>query len=244
MQKRMRKFIVLIFLSFFLFTPLFAQVSQYRLYTADSLFEAKRYTQALSKYEGVLQNNEYTPAMLLKMAYIHEGLGNIAKTQYFLNLYFLSTNDASALDKIAEVAEKHSLRGYEDAGVVGQIIMMVRENVKYIIFALAALLILSLAWLARAKRKTKRPIGPIVAILLCIVFILNGYFGIRKEENAIIAQPNTYLMSGPSAAADLVDIVDAGHKLTITGKKDVWLEARLDGKTVYVKQEKLMLLTL
>jgi hypothetical protein len=244
MQKRMRKFIVLIFLSFFSFTPLFAQVSQYRLYTADSLFEAKRYTQALSKYEGVLQNNEYTPAMLLKMAYIHEGLGNIAKTQYFLNLYFLSTNDASALDKIAELAVKHNLRGYEDAGVVGQIIMMIQENVKYIIFVLAGLLMLSMAWLARAKRKTKRPVGPVIAVLLCIVFILNGFFGISKDDTAIIAQPNTYLMSGPSAGSDLVDIVDAGHKLTITGKKDVWLEARLDGQTVYVKQEKLMLLTL
>ncbi|GCC52756.1 SH3 domain-containing protein [Chryseotalea sanaruensis] len=244
MQKRMRKFIVLIFLSFFSFTPLFAQVSQYRLYTADSLFEAKRYTQALSKYEGVLQNNEYTPAMLLKMAYIHEGLGNIAKTQYFLNLYFLSTNDASALDKIAELAVKHNLRGYEDAGVVGQIIMMIQENVKQIIFVLAGLLMLSMAWLARAKRKTKRPVGPVIAVLLCIVFILNGFFGISKEETAIIAQPNTYLMSGPSAGSDLIDIVDAGHKLTITGKKDVWLEARLDGQTVYVKQEKLMLLTL
>jgi hypothetical protein len=244
MQKRMRKFIVLIFWSFFSFTPLFAQVSQYRLYTADSLFDAKRYTQALSKFEGVLQNNEYTPAMLLKMAYIHEGLGNIAKTQYFLNLYFLSTNDASALDKIAELAEKHNLRGYEDAGLAGRFFMLVQENVKYIIFVLAALLILSMAWLARAKRKTKRPVGPVIAVLLCIVFILNGFLGITKQETAIIAQPNTYLMSGPSAAADLVDIVEAGHKLTITGRKDVWLEAKLDGQTVYVKQEKLMLLTL
>ncbi|NBP68956.1 MAG: hypothetical protein EBR30_24890 [Cytophagia bacterium] len=244
MQKRMRKFIELIFLSFFSFTPLFAQVSEYRLQTADSLFEAQRYTQALSKFEGVLKNDEYTPAMLLKMAYIHEGLGNIAETQYFLNLYFLATNDASALDKIAELAEKHNLRGYEDAGVVGRVLMLVRENVSYILLAFGALLVLSFIWLVRAKRKNRRPIGPLTAVIFCSLLILNGFFRIQQSDTAIILQPNTYLMSGPSAGADLVEIVEAGHRLTIIGKKDVWLQARFDGREVYVKQEKLMMLTL
>lgn len=240
----MRKFIALIFISFFSSLPLLGQVSQYRLYTADSLFEAKRYTQALVKFEGVLKNSEYTPAMLLKMAYIHEGLGNIAETQYFLNLYFLSTNDASVLDKIAELAEKHRLRGYEDAGIVGQVLLLVRENVSYILLVLAALLVLSLAWLARAKRKSRRPVGPFAAVIICSLLILNGFFRIQREDTAIIAQPNTYLMSGPSAGADLIEIAEPGHRLTIIGKKDVWLKARFDGHEVYVKPEKLMLLTL
>jgi hypothetical protein len=243
MQKRMRKFIVLIFLSFFSFTPLFAQVSQYRLYTADSLFEAKRYTQALSKFEGVLKNGEYTPAMLLKMAYIHEGLGNIAKTQYFLNLYFISTNDASVLDKMSELADKNGLSGYE-IDESDRLMIIIKQNAQYLIGLLAALLLLSLSWLLYANRTEKRPLAPFISTIACAIILFLSFYALQDEETCIVLQPNTYLMSGPSAGANLIEIIDAGHKLTITGKKDVWIKASWRDQDVYLKEEKLLPLTL
>lgn len=243
MQKRMRKFIELIFLSFFSFTPLFAQVSEYRLHTADSLFEAQRYTQALSKFEGVLKNGEYTPAMLLKMAYIHEGLGNIAETQYFLNLYFLSTNDASVLDKMSELADKHNLEGYSiDEGT--RLMIMIKQNAQYLLSALAAILLLSFSWLVYTRRTEKRPLAPFITTCLLAVVLLTSFLALQDEETCIVLQPNTYLMSGPSAGANLIEIIDAGHKLTITGKKDVWLKASWRDQDVYLKEEKLLPLTL
>src|SRR5688500_16903409 len=82
------------------FTISHAQTSGYRLKTADSLFQAKRYTQSLEHYEEILRQRQYTPAMLLKMAYINEGLNQIGSAMYYLNLYHTATGDKSVLRKM------------------------------------------------------------------------------------------------------------------------------------------------
>ncbi|MBK7650109.1 MAG: hypothetical protein IPJ20_04215 [Flammeovirgaceae bacterium] len=53
------------------------------------------------------ESGRYTPAMLLKMAYIQEGLGRISQSIYYLQLYYKATNDEQALSKIEELATKH-----------------------------------------------------------------------------------------------------------------------------------------
>ena len=89
-----------------------AQTSGFRLKTADSLFQAKRYTQSLEHYEEILRQRQYSPAMLLKMAYIHEGLNNIGSAMYYLNLYYIATADETVVDKMDELATKFDLEGY------------------------------------------------------------------------------------------------------------------------------------
>src|SRR3989337_2464064 len=90
-----------------------AQISGYRLKTADSLFQAKRYTQSLEHYEEILRQKQYSPAMLLKMAYVYEGLNQIGSAMYYLNLYYIATSDKSVLDKMDELATKYDLEGYQ-----------------------------------------------------------------------------------------------------------------------------------
>src|SRR3954471_13835099 len=107
------KFLVMFFASALL-GPFNAQAQQFshRLAVADSLFSTKQYTQSLEQYKTVLDQRQYTPAMLLKMAYIQEGLSNIGPSMYYLNLYFLSSNDKSALKKMEDMATKYNLKGY------------------------------------------------------------------------------------------------------------------------------------
>ena len=52
----------------------YAQRAEDEILQADSLFRAKQYTQSLSIYQSLLNKNSYSNAMLLKMAYIQEGL--------------------------------------------------------------------------------------------------------------------------------------------------------------------------
>jgi hypothetical protein len=170
-------------------------------------------------------------------------LGNIAETQYFLNLYFLSTNDASVLDKMSELADKHNLEGYTvDEGA--RLMIMLKQNAQYLLSALAAILLLSFSWLVYTRRTEKRPLAPFITTCLLAVVLLTSFLALQDEETCIVLQPNTYLMSGPSAGANLIEIIDAGHKLTITGKKDVWLKASWRDQDVYLKEEKLLPLTL
>ena len=42
--------------------------------------------------------------MLLKMAYIQEGLNHVGQALYYLNLYYLASKDKSVLGKMEELA--------------------------------------------------------------------------------------------------------------------------------------------
>ncbi len=236
MQKPTVKILLLIIPLFLVTNNSKAQVSQYRLQQADSLFEAKRYTSALAQYEGVISNNEYSPAVLLKMAYLHEALGHVAKTQYFLSLYFLSTNDATVLEKMEALATKNNLQGYAVSDKERALIIY-RRFETIITITLISLLVLNQAFTLYKKRKTqKRPIAAFVVQLLISGLLVTHLYLTSHTEASILMQPNTYLMSGPSAGADVLEIVNEGHRLTITGKKDVWVRVRWNDHDAFIKE--------
>jgi len=241
MQNHTKKILVLLL---FVNSHSIAQVSNYRLLKADSLFEAKRYTSALAQYEGVITNKEYSPSLLLKMAYIHEALGHIAKTQYFLSLYFLSANDDSVLAKMEELAAKFKLKGYETNDGERALFFYKRFQ-QTITFSLISLLVLCQAWMVYKKRVTgKRPITAFVLLISICGLLGTHLYSMSSRDTSILMQPNTYLMSGPSAGADVVEVLDEGHRLTVTGKKDVWLKVKWNDKDAFVKEGFLQPITL
>jgi hypothetical protein len=221
-----------------------AQVSGYRLQQADSLFVEKRYTQSFDRYTEILKNREYTPAMLLKMAYIQEGLDHIGKALYYLNLYYLVTQDQTALTKMEELASKHNLEGYK-ATDTDRFLGWYHDYHFFVTGALGAILIflVSLTFYRKTRLK-RRPVGSFITlILLLLVFFVHVNYG-EIISTGIVADPNTYVMSGPSAGASVVEIVDAGHRVEVIGKKDVWLKIRWNGDVAYVKENHLLPVTL
>ncbi len=46
-------------------------------------------------------------------------------------------------------------------------------------------------------------------------------------------------MSGPSAGADVLEVVKKGHKVDILGKEDVWVKIRWDDQVAYLKEGKI-----
>lgn len=213
-----------------------AQISSFRLQTADSLFQAKRYTQSLEHYDEILSQHQYTPAMLLKMAYIHEGLNQMGSAIYYLNLYALATNDESVQPKIDEIAKKYDLEGYQTTDA-DRFWSFYLDSHLWLSLALAALIVLFLSLMYHTRtRLHKRPVGSAIAVaaLAILLFVHQQYGTIRAR--AIIASTTTYLMDGPSAGASVVDIVGDGHRVEILGKKDVWLKIRWDEDVVYVKE--------
>ena len=220
-------------------TPSPAQTSGYRLQTADSLFQAKRYTQSLEHYEEILQQRQYTPAMLLKMAYINEGLNNIGSAMYYLNLYSMATDDEAVTAKMDELAEKYDLEGYETTDT-DRFWTFYLDNHLNLSLALAAIVILLMALMYRTRtRMHQRPVGSAVAVaaLALLLFFHQQYADARHR--GITAQPSTYLMAGPSAGASVLEVVGDGHRVEVIGKKDVWLKIRWDDEIAYVKQDAL-----
>lgn len=222
------------------FQSTFAQTSSFRLKTADSLFQAKRYTQSLEHYEEILKQKQYTPAMLLKMAYIQEGLHHIGPAMFYLNLYYSVTNDKTALEKIDELATKYNLEGYK-ATDTDKLLSFYHDYYTYLTLALAALMILTLSFMFYTRFRLKsRPAGGFALMIILVAgFGVHFFYG-RQIATGIVSSPSTYLMSGPSAAAQVVEIVGDGHRVEILGKKDVWLKILWNGEVAYVKENNLM----
>lgn len=211
-----------------------------KLAKADSLFEMMRYTQSFDLYESLLREDEVSsPAMLLKMAYIREGLNDPAESLYFLNLYYLRTSDENVLQKMEELAENRGLRGY-DFNDFEFIKSVFYRYYQYLVFGLFAFAILLLAIAYRLRfKKQERPVGAaigMVAVLILLFYTLN--FGLSYDRG-IIMEDDTYLMEGPSAGAEVLRIIGKGHRLDIEGEEDVWIRTTWDNRTVYVKNTKI-----
>ena len=215
--------------------PAVSQIASHRLKTADSLFSTKKYTQSLEHYEIILAQHEYTPVMLLKMAFIEEGLLNIGQAMYYLNLYYLVSKDAAALEKMSELAQKYNLEGYDDEQ--GNFIAFYKKYHFEISLALGALLLLFfvLTALTRLRLKRKPTIAFSFLTLFAVTLSAHLYFG-GEKPSGIVTNQKTYLMSGPSSGAEVVDIIGDGHKVQVIGKKDVWLRIRWNNNVAYIRE--------
>jgi hypothetical protein len=243
MQRRILKNLYSFFLSTFIFsTAAFAQESSFRLQQADSLFKAKQYTQALELYRTMFTQNQYTPAMLLKMAFIEEGLAETGQALYHLNLYFNVTHDKVALEKMEELAGKYGLTGY--AIEESMILTYFHDYHQYVSMGLAALILLLFALGIFLRLKQSSPIGPIIAAFIFMIPLALNVNIAGRISTGIIAEPQTYVMEGPSSGAPVVSVLNDGHRVMIIGKEDVWLHILLGGKTFYVKQGNILPVTL
>ena len=214
-----------------------------KISSADSLFEQKKYTESYELYNQILSSdNLSSPGMLLKMAYIQEGLGNYSQALYFLNLYYDKTSSEKVLFKMEELAKAHELQGYKYSDATFFNRYFHKYNKQVIIgLILVALLIFIMALYQWYTLKSKPLITAIVLTLfLGFIFYATNY--LSGENQAIISNTNTYLMSGPSAGAEMIAIVGKGHRVEVVGDEDVWVEVEWKNQTVFVRSENLELL--
>src|SRR5690349_10485916 len=154
-MKNIQRWLYKIVLLLIVASPTLAQKTGFRLSQADSLYDKKQYIQSLDQYREILAQGEYTPAMLLKMAYVEEGLNHAGKALYYLNLYYLATSDKGALDKMEELATKFDLDGYEssDSDVI---LSFYHDYHQDLSLTLGAIALFCLALILFWKRKGKR----------------------------------------------------------------------------------------
>ena len=206
---------------------------------ADSLYTARQYTQAFTLYQAVFEGGRYTPAMLLRMAYIQEGLDHLGESLYYLNLYFLATNDTQALKKMEELAKKNNLEGYETSESA-RILAWLQDQYFTIAWTLASLsiLLLALTGYQRVKKHGTPSLTGVALVLVLALLFVHINFSLRYERG-IIARPMTYLMSGPSSGSSVIAIVGEGHSLAIRGREDVWMKVEWKNEEVYVRGDRI-----
>jgi hypothetical protein len=207
---------------------------------ADSLFQAKQYTQSFERYASLLKEKHYSPAMLLKMAYCQEGLGHTSMSLYYLNLYYLSSHDEQALGKMEEIASKNRLEGYQLSDFSNLFTLLQRNSFEITLALLSLILFFFALTFYQKVKQQKKPLGPAIAVVLFLALLFAHNHVGDYLKVGIVSEPSTYLMSGPSAGSSVIDIISEGHQLKILGQKDVWIKVSWKDKEVFIKESSLL----
>ena len=239
MQNILFKIIIFIFISTATISnSCFSQDLNYDLNIADSLFEKGKYTESFEIYSAILETAEQlSPAMLLKMAYIKEGLHDNAGALYYLNLYYLKTSDKHTLNKMEDLASSSELEGFAEADR-NMFMHYVYDHFNLLI-GILFIIIVGLAIIALYS-KYKLKVKPYSSSVLLIIFLIGLFYLVnfaRLSNDGIIIEQGGFIMSGPSAGANLVDSPQIGHKIKILGKEDVWMKIEWKGKPGYIKSK-------
>ncbi len=241
MQKSVKK-ILIIFFILFSFLSVWAQKPSEILLKADSLFAKSKHTQALQNYESLFKQNFYTPAMLLKMAFVYEAKSKYPQAQYFLSLYFEATNDFSVLEKQQALAEKNNLDGYS-LSETSRFWWIFYSYSGYAAYLLLVIALMLLGIQVRISKERKSILYPLLLILTlgsaCTVFKLS-----KPTAQAIVFAPKTFAMEGPSGAADVQKQLTAGSKVRVVEKQDIWVKVNLNDKLFYVREDALQMIAL
>lgn len=212
------------------------------LLSADSLFEQKRYTEALSQYEEALSGGLYSPRMLLRMVYITENAGSYAEALYYLNLLYYRQADRRLWLKMSELAAEHQLAGYEQQDL--EYLSVLYQQYKY--WLLWPLWIGGglLLWLAfRLKSQQRGYMAPLWLLMvgLAVHFYLH-HAAFRQDRGILVAE--AYIMDGPSAAARLIGKASPGHRVTLGASQDIWQQIEWEGRSAFVRTHHLRRLSL
>jgi uncharacterized protein YgiM (DUF1202 family) len=240
----MNKNIVLFFLVLLITSiQVYSQTEKSVLTKADSLFASQRFTQSFELYDSIYNLKKATPAMLLKMAYIKEGLGDFTLAQYYLNEYYLATNNDQALTKMETLAKEKDLIGYKTNDLNFMRSLYYKHFQWLSLGALLATLILLVFFVIQLRKYKHTP--PVTSFFLVVaiisLFVLIN-FG-KSYNKALIIKNNTFVMAGPSAGANVIDVISKGNKISINNQKDVWLQIEWKGQTGYVKSNNVRLLS-
>lgn len=232
--------LLLIFLAVFA-EPVYAQADNLTLAKADSLFQRQHYSDALQLYEQLLENSQqYSPQMLLKMAYIKEGLRDYTGAMYYLHLFYTKEPSRSTLKKMEELALLHRLQGYEYNDLqffktqFSKHYMQLLELM--LLAAVVTVTVLVIYWV-RGRRFSKTFKIGFVLYLLFIVYYLNF---LNLGDEGIIRNNHVAIMSAPSAGANWVATASQGHKVPITGQQDIWYEIKWKGEKAYIRKSNVL----
>jgi tetratricopeptide (TPR) repeat protein len=222
--------------SLFLIQSFNCQADKFSLQTADSLFASNNYQEALQIYEHLLLEEEvYAPAMLLKMAFVAEGMGDFSKASYYLAKFYDTNPNPRVITKIKTLTEQSELYGYELSDWDRFFGLLTDLRIE-LTSGFAFLLVVSLILLIVFREKAIRPKYYLPSFaLLFLVFLSNNF--LYQPRTGIVTGSPTLLMEKPTAASKVVSKVDPGHRVVIKSTKDVWHEVAWKNGRAYIKKD-------
>jgi len=226
---------ILIFFLIFVSTNILAN-EKYLLNEGDSLFKLRKYVDAKKIYENLYyEKNYFSDAMLLKLSFIEEGIGNYEKALIYLSKHYYQTHNKETSTKIKSIAKKNELIGFEQNDL-SLILNAYNKNIYLIHSILVIILVLYL--IIGGKKDINYHIRFMIISVL-VLAIMN--FNLTKKQG-IIDQDNTYIMNGPSSGSDVYSIIKKGNKLKISKEYSIWYEVIFENKKKYIRKKNISLI--
>ena len=226
---------ILIFFLIFVTTKILAN-EKYLLNEGDSLFKLRKYIDAKKIYENLYyEKNYFSDAMLLKLSFIEEGIGNYEKALIYLSKHYYQTHNKETSTKIKSIAKKNELIGFEQNDL-SLILNTYNKNI-YLIHSI--LVIILVLYLIIGEKKDINYHIRFMIISVLVLAIMN--FNLTKKQG-IVDQDNTYIMNGPSSGSDVYSIIKKGNKLKISKEYSIWYEVIFENKKKYIRKKNISLI--
>lgn len=228
---------------FFLFWGLLAQLAIAQnvilvLAQADSAFVAGNYQPAYAQYRQVLRHQQVaSPRMLLRMAYVQEGLGHYPAALYYLSMAQARQPRLTTWRKMAALARDQRLTGYPETWRQDLALLFQRYYYLGLQGLLLGAVLGGVILLVRRKRTGRSGWAAYGCYLLLTGVYLNL---LGTERAALVARPRAVLMSGPSAGASWLTTAAAGDRLIVLGRQDNWYRVQWQGREAYIRQQDLL----
>ena len=219
----------------FLLQSVHCQADVPRLLIADSLFAQRSYKEAMEIYEVNFESGVYSTSMLLKMAFIAEGIGDSERATIYLSKYYDLSPNPQAISKIKTLTGQAELVGYEVSDGMRFVLFLV-EYKEILVGALTLFLIMSLIFIGSKGRKLSetRFYWPSI-LLMGIIFLSNNF--LKGPSTGLITSSPSLIRTKPSAGGERIDLVEPGHRVIIKSSKDIWYEIEWKDKIAYIKKE-------
>lgn len=232
---------------FFIINLTFVQLAKSQsdegaLKKADSLYKAENYTGAEVLYEQNLPKiKNPSNQFFLKLASIKEKKGDFLKTLYYLNKAYEQNPNEKILAKLNEMATLHEVKGYE----LSDFNFLILFYKQYSGFLVALLLLLGIyIFVILFIKKYKSNYIPVNQKVFLIVYLMGISLLLNlpdRYHQGIINHDGVLLRSEPSAAAQIEEIIDKGHRLNVLGGNDIWKRVYWNDKFLYLKESDIWL---
>lgn len=232
---------------FFIINLTFVQLAKSQsdggaLKKADSLYKSENYTGAEVLYEqNLAKTKNPSNQFFLKLASIKEKKGDFLKTLYYLNKAYEQNPNGKILAKLSEMATLHEVKGYE----LSDFNFLILFYKQYSGFLVALLLLLGIyIFVILFIKKYKSNYIPINQKVFLIVYLIGIGLLLNlpdKYHQGIINHDGVLLRSEPSAAAQIEETIDKGHRLNVLGGNDIWRRVYWNDKFLYLKESDIWL---
>ena len=173
--------------------------------------------------------------MLLKMAFITEGIGDSERATLYLSKYYYLSPNPQTISKIKTLTGQAKLVGYEVSEGMRFVLFLV-EYKEILVGSLSLFLIMSLIVLwSQGKKLTEARFYWPSFLLIALIFLANNF--LNGTSTGLVTSSPTLIRSKPTAAGDFIDLVEPGHRVKIKSSKDIWYEIEWKEQTAYIKKE-------